>query len=116
MAELLQEGFALLVSLALGISLLTLLHPGVTSIGKILTDEGGATILNDIKNLLEDYKGYSIRLLIGKGINGWYRDGVLTVNSFGKSFSMKVDLGPYEFQIYDNCVLESDGVGWRDVG
>ena len=116
MAELLQEGMAVLVSLALGVSLLVLLQPGITSLENTLTDRGGRAILNDLKDLLETHEGYSVRLFIDKGVNGSYENGMLVVNLFGGNFSARMDLGPYRFQIHSKCVLESDGVGWRDLG
>lgn len=116
MVELLEEGLALLISLALGISLFTFLHPSVASSIEDLTNRGGALLLDDLRELLKDHEGYSIQFLISKGVCGWYKNGVFTINLFNKSFSTEIGLGPYEFQIYRNCTLEFDGVGWRNVG
>ncbi len=116
MAELLQEGLAILISLALGASLLALLQPGVASLENTLIDRGGAVVLDDLKSLLELHEGYSVQLFIDRGVSGSYGDGVLTINLFGRDLSVRIDLGPYRFRIHDGCILESDGRGWMNVG
>ena len=116
MVEILQEGLAMLVSLMLGVSMLVLLYPGVASLGNVLAEGGGTAVLGDLRNLLEIHEGYSVRLFINWKVDGSYKGDLFTVNVFGKDFSIRADFGPYQFEIFDGCILESDGVGWRNLG